>query len=193
MKVTAVPVLSFLVFGLVSCSQNRMPYLGGEEPVSFKSPEEILNMGFWDNDPSLKGPLRIVIDLSHQKVIYYKGNVEIGLSPTSTGMEGHRTPRGNFSIVRKDATHRSGSYGELIDKEGNVVDPAFEMGSKPIPAGLRYRGAPMFSGMQIYKGIWMHEGEVTGYPVSHGCIRLPAKMAKIFFEHTPVGTPVTIR
>lgn len=193
MKITAVPVLSSLAFGLVSCSQNRMPYLGGEAPVSFKSPEEILNMGFWDNDPSLKGPLRIVIDLFHQKVIYYKGNVEIGLSPTSTGMEGHRTPRGNFSIARKDATHRSGSYGELIDKDGNVVDPAFEMGSKPIPAGLRYRGAPMFSGMQIYKGIWMHEGEVTGYPVSHGCIRLPEKMAKIFFEHTPVGTPVTIR
>ena len=170
-----------------------MPYLGDEDPISFKSPEEILNQGFWDNDPSLKGPLRIVIDLSHQKVIYYKGDVEIGLSPTSTGMEGHRTPRGNFSISRKDATHRSGSYGELIDKDGNVVDPAFEMGSKPIPAGLRYRGAPMFSGMHIYKGIWMHEGEVTGYPVSHGCIRLPAKMARIFFEHTPVGTPVTIR
>ena len=51
----------------------------------------------------------------------------------------------------------------------------------------------MFSGMQSVGGFWMHEGEVTGYPVSHGCIRLPEKMAKIFFANTPIGTPVTIR
>ena len=39
----------------------------------------------------------------------------------------------------------------------------------------------------------MHVGFVTGYPVSHGCVRLPADMAKTFFENTPLGTKVTIR
>lgn len=34
---------------------------------------------------------------------------------------------------------------------------------------------------------------LTGYPVSHGCVRLPADMAKTFFENTPLGTKVTIR
>ncbi|MBT9450183.1 L,D-transpeptidase family protein [Akkermansia glycaniphila] len=185
---------------LVSCSDLLNPkppvaasYLYGDDPVTFKSPEERLLQGHWDNDPSLTGPLHIVIDLKQQKMIYYKGGVEIGLAPISTGKEGHGTPRGNFKILAKDAKKRSNSYGELVDSAGNVVDPDFVMGSRPIPAGLKYRGAPMFSGMQIVGGFWMHEGEVTGYPVSHGCIRLPEKMAKIFFANTPIGTPVTIR
>ena len=49
-------------------------------------------------------------------------------------------------------------------------------------------------GMQITKnGIWMHEGIVTSAPESHGCIRLPRKMAKIFFENTPIGSKVIIK
>ncbi len=47
--------------------------------------------------------------------------------------------------------------------------------------------------MRITGGYGMHVGFVTGYPVSHGCVRLPEDMAKIFFEHTPIGTKVTIR
>ena len=39
----------------------------------------------------------------------------------------------------------------------------------------------------------MHEGLVTAAPESHGCIRLPREMAKIFFENTVVGTPVIIK
>ena len=52
----------------------------------------------------------------------------------------------------------------------------------------------MTNGMQLTtNGIWMHEGIVTSAPESHGCIRLPAEMAKIFFDNTPVGTPVIIK
>ena len=47
--------------------------------------------------------------------------------------------------------------------------------------------------MRITGGYGMHVGFVTGYPVSHGCVRLPEDMAKTFFEHTPIGTNVTIR
>ena len=38
----------------------------------------------------------------------------------------------------------------------------------------------------------MHEGYLPGYPASHGCIRLPGDMAHVFFNETPVGTPVEI-
>ena len=40
----------------------------------------------------------------------------------------------------------------------------------------------------------MHIGPIPkpGRRASHGCIRLPSKMAPILFEHTAVGTPVTI-
>ena len=39
----------------------------------------------------------------------------------------------------------------------------------------------------------MHAGYLPGFPASHGCIRLPAKMAVLFFDNASVGTPVEIR
>jgi lipoprotein-anchoring transpeptidase ErfK/SrfK len=39
----------------------------------------------------------------------------------------------------------------------------------------------------------MHAGYLPGYPASHGCIRLPEKMAVQFFNNAAVGTPVEIR
>jgi lipoprotein-anchoring transpeptidase ErfK/SrfK len=39
----------------------------------------------------------------------------------------------------------------------------------------------------------MHTGFLPGIPDSHGCIRLPDRMAKTFFEVTPMGTPVTVQ
>jgi hypothetical protein len=39
----------------------------------------------------------------------------------------------------------------------------------------------------------MHAGYLPGYPASHGCIRLPGKMAVQFFKNAVVGIPVEIR
>jgi lipoprotein-anchoring transpeptidase ErfK/SrfK len=36
-------------------------------------------------------------------------------------------------------------------------------------------------------------GERFGVARSHGCVRLPKAKARWLFEHTPLGTPVTIR
>ena len=41
-------------------------------------------------------------------------------------------------------------------------------------------------------GTGMHEGFLPGYPASHGCIRMPGRMAEIFFNNVSVGTPVTV-
>ena len=38
----------------------------------------------------------------------------------------------------------------------------------------------------------MHTGYLPGYPASHGCVRLPDDIAKLFYDHVVVGTPVTI-
>ncbi len=38
----------------------------------------------------------------------------------------------------------------------------------------------------------MHEGYLPGYPASHGCIRMPGKMAQIFFSNVALGTPVAV-
>jgi hypothetical protein len=44
-------------------------------------------------------------------------------------------------------------------------------------------------------GVGMHIGVISkpGRRASHGCIRLPSKMAPILFDHVSLGTPVTIR
>ena len=38
----------------------------------------------------------------------------------------------------------------------------------------------------------MHQGNVPGYPASHGCIRVPAGTAQRLFRDLPVGTLVSI-
>ena len=45
-----------------------------------------------------------------------------------------------------------------------------------------------------YDGVGLHAGPIPrpGHPASHGCIRLPAKMAPVLFEHVGVGTKVSI-
>jgi len=38
-----------------------------------------------------------------------------------------------------------------------------------------------------------HAGFLPGYPASHGCIRLPYPVAEVIFDHTQIGTPVTVQ
>ena len=40
--------------------------------------------------------------------------------------------------------------------------------------------------------VGMHIGEIPGYPASHGCIRLPADVAPIMFDHLYTGTTVQV-
>ena len=101
--------------------------------------------------------------------------------------------KGTFKILSKDIDHKSSTYGSIVDAAGNTMIANYTAG-QPIPAGGTYKGADMNFGMQITNnGIWMHEGLVTAAPESHGCIRLPREMAQVFYENTPVGTPVIIR
>lgn len=156
-------------------------------------PGEAVSYGYWDMPAGLTGRKLIVIDTRLQQAKYYVGGRQVGMSAISSGKAGHITPKGTFKVLSKDADHRSSSYGSVVDKYGNTIISNFERGMA-IPAGGIYEGAPMTNGMQLTTGgIWMHEGMVTSAPESHGCIRLPKEMAKIFFDNTPVGTPVIIK
>ncbi len=156
-------------------------------------PNKAVAYGYWDMPIGLEGQRVIVIDTALQQAKYYVGNRQVGMSAISSGKAGHITPKGTFKVLSKDADHRSSSYGSVVDEYGNTLIANFERGMT-IPEGGIYEGAPMTNGMQLTtSGIWMHEGIVTSAPESHGCIRLPKEMAKIFFDNTPVGTPVIIK
>ncbi len=149
--------------------------------------------GHWDRPVGLEGEHLIVIDTQLQQAKYYIANQYVGSSTISSGRAGHGTPAGTFRILSKDEDHKSSTYGSVVDAQGNTLIADYTAG-QPMPEGGIYQGAPMNFGMQITNnGIWMHEGYVTSAPESHGCIRLPREMARIFFENTPVGTQVIIK
>jgi len=147
--------------------------------------------GWWIGD-RVAGSPRITIDLSRQVVRYYKGGKLVGAAPISSGREGNGTVRGNFRIIEKDADHRSSIYGSFVDGHGHIVEGDVDVRRDSPPPGTHYLGASMRSFMRITGGIGMHEGYLPGFAASHGCIRLPSRMAAIFYRATPLGTPVEI-
>lgn len=178
-----------------SCTQSNT-LVGGYmfKPASINRPaRDTIVEGWWDHPRNIEGHHTIEVDTELQQAKYYIGSTQVGFSPISSGKAGHDTPRGAFSIISKDLNHKSSSYGSIVDAKGRVLIEDYTMG-QPRPAGGIYKGADMRYGMQITRnGIWMHEGAVTKATESHGCIRLPGKMAKIFFENTPVGSTVIIK
>jgi len=57
-----------------------------------------------------KGPLQIVVSIGNQKVTLFSNGVRVAQGPVSTGVPGHPTPTGVFSIIEKDRYHRSNLY-----------------------------------------------------------------------------------
>jgi lipoprotein-anchoring transpeptidase ErfK/SrfK len=140
----------------------------------------------------VSGAPSIVIDLGRQEALFYKSGQLVGESPISSGREGYNTPTGRFSIIQKDRNHLSTLYGDYVDAAGNVVVKNVGVVEDPRPPGTYFRGAPMPYFMRIHDGVGMHAGYLPGVPDSHGCIRMPLRMAEIFFAHAPSGTPVRV-
>jgi hypothetical protein len=141
------------------------------------------------------GPAKIRIELDEQKAYIYKGGEFTAWTYLASGRENHRTPRGTFRIMEKQAQKASSEYGMIVDANGNVIDRDATNGEESIPPGGRFVGAPMPHWMRLTGyGIGMHAGNIPnpGMPASHGCIRLPADVAAKLYEVVDVGTEVTI-
>ena len=67
------------------------------------------------------GRASIVVDLGEQQAYLYRGKHRTAASRISSGREGHRTPIGRFSVIRKDIDHRSSLYGNYVENSGRVV------------------------------------------------------------------------
>jgi hypothetical protein len=57
-----------------------------------------------------QGPLIIAISISKQNVRIYDANGFFAEAPVSTGMAGHSTPMGAFSVIQKQKMHHSNIY-----------------------------------------------------------------------------------
>lgn len=175
---------------------SQTSYLGNGGPVVDPTIKEnlALKKSYWDGD-GIEGAPSIVINLSKQTATFYKGDRMVGVSAISSGREGHDTPPGNYKIIKKEIDHHSNLYGDFVDANGTVVVKnvsAIDDKAK-CPPGAKFLGASMPYFMRLTNaGVGMHQGYLPGVADSHGCIRMPEKMVKIYWDQAPVGTPVTI-
>lgn len=149
-------------------------------------------VSYWNGD-GVSGQPSIQIHLGEQRAYFYKGDQLVGVSLLSTGREGHQTPAGRFSVIEKDKDHRSSEYGDYVEAATHrVAKSNVKNGEDPKPPGTTFLGAPMPNFLRITGGVGLHAGYLPGVPASHGCIRMPAFMAKNFFDNAPLGTPVSV-
>jgi uncharacterized protein YjbI with pentapeptide repeats/lipoprotein-anchoring transpeptidase ErfK/SrfK/peptidoglycan hydrolase-like protein with peptidoglycan-binding domain len=114
---------------------------------------------------SSRAPVLVVISLGAQKVDVYRGLKSVASARISSGMPGHDTKTGAFSILEKKRRHHSNLYS----------------------------GAPMPWMQRLTRsGTALHAGAIPGYPASHGCVRLPYSFAPKLFEMTKVGDNVVV-
>jgi len=137
----------------------------------------------------------IVVNTDEQKARFYDGEEQVGWTTVASGVSKHPTPVGRFEVLEKVANKRSNLYGKVYSSGGGVVRSDAKAGRDPIPAGARFEGAKMPYFLRVtYDGVGLHAGPIPrpGHPASHGCIRLPSKMAPVLFQHVGVGTKVSI-
>lgn len=136
---------------------------------------------------------RIVVSLSKQRAFLISNDQIVIDTPVSTGKRAGWTPTGDFTILQKNKDHRSNIYGSYVDSKGRVVRSGISTRIDSAPSGTRFLGSPMRHFMRLtWTGIGLHEGELPGYPASHGCVRLPGHIAEMIYSKVVVGTPVSI-
>ncbi len=135
----------------------------------------------------------LIVSLGRQRAFLMVGEEVYIDTPISSGKHAGMTPQGRFSVLEKDPDHRSNIYGDFVDARGRTVRAGVSLKVDAAPSGTHYQGAPMRWFMRLTDGgVGMHIGILPGYAASHGCVRLPAEIAKLIYDKVKVGTPVTI-
>ena len=119
------------------------------------------------------GPTYIEVDMTEQKMYYYKDGILELETPVVTGnvSAGHSTPSRVCSVYLKQTKRilRGPGYASPVD---------FWM--------------PVYGSVGIHDATWRNEFGGTIYKTngSHGCVNTPYDAMKKLFEETEVGTPV---
>src|ERR1700720_3819119 len=137
--------------------RQRLPRVRRHQAKRIETPEK--------ESTKPQGPLIIAISIERQKLKIYDAKGFFAETPISTGMRGHPTPMGVFSVIQKHKFHHSNIYS----------------------------GAPMPYMQRItWSGVAMHAGVLPGYPASHGCIRMPMAFAVKMWNWTKMGARVVV-
>jgi lipoprotein-anchoring transpeptidase ErfK/SrfK len=140
-----------------------------------------------------RGPKKIVVELDEQRAYFYRGKRVVHESPISTGRRGYETPVGRYRVIQKDVDHLSNLYGDYVDGRGRIVKANVDVRRDARPRGTRFRGAEMPYFLRFTGAYGMHAGYVPRHRASHGCIRMPHRNARRFFDTADIGTPVVVK
>ena len=110
--------------------------------------------------------LSIAVDLSAQKAVLSRDGQPVLVTKVCSGRKEKPTPPGKYVVTQKYTDWHSSLYH-------NASMPFF----------LRLSCSP----------VGLHAGYISDNPASHGCVRLPAEIARKFYEIVPRGTLVTIQ
>lgn len=157
---------SFL-FPLLLAGVPSPALAGGTDALALTEAAATLepNHFIWNDDSAATGPVSVLVSLPDQRAYVFRGQRLIAASAVSTGSDERPTPTGLFSILQKNAKHRS-----------NLYDDA------PMPYMQRL----------TWDGVALHAGANPGFPASHGCIRLPTAFARKLFAATRLGATVEV-
>ncbi len=142
-------------------SRDGMRRLNADRPARYSIKPKETEV----KEPIPPGQLHIIVSVADQKVRVFADGKIVATEPVSTGMAGHLTPMGVFSVIGKSRLHHSNIYS----------------------------GAPMpFMQRITWSGVALHAGVLPGYPASHGCIRMPEKFANRLFDISKIGARVIV-
>lgn len=164
-KVYAIMAVSLAIMTLPTVARTQGAKTSS--PAEFARAVDRLKPGqwVWASNIAPTGPLLVYVDLSRQIATVYRNGVRIAVATVSSGKAGHETPTGVFTILQKDANHKSSIYN-----------------SAPMPYQQRL----------TWDGVALHAGGLPGYPESHGCVHLPYDFSRELFGITSLGATVVI-
>lgn len=137
------------------------------EPVIEAAFDFVPPEGLEEPEPERK----VIISLADQRMWIYEDGEVLHRFLVSTGIPGHRTPTGNYSVRSQAARAYSNKYECFMPHWSAITsDGLYGMHSLDGTSYLR------------------HLGSVA----SHGCIRLAPENAEWLFNWVEIGTPVDI-
>jgi hypothetical protein len=140
----------------------------GDKSYKVIPPEDILMREEVPPPPSpSENGSSVHISLDKRRAWLYKNGQLALTAPICAGREGYETPEGEFRVISK---HR------------DWISTIYKV---PMPFFLRLNADAGRVGL--------HAGKIGLEHLAHGCIRLPRKMAELFFDALPVGSTVVVR
>ncbi|WP_295388210.1 L,D-transpeptidase [uncultured Thiodictyon sp.] len=118
--------------------------------------------------PALNRELTVFIGT--QTFEYVEDGQVILSGPVSSGTAQDPTPLGDYRVLSKEIDKRSGTYRNDFNQP------------TPMPYSLRF-----------YRGYFVHEAWVPGYPSSRGCIYLRYEDARLLFDRIQLGDRILVK